>query len=291
MRDHRVVMRVGVFRDVEILLQLAPGVREKRPVRADAGAELVRLEQVVGRDGHETAVAHLHLAVELQQPLVLPSFLGTETSAGEHKDERIASLQLRERPVLAAVVRKLVVGKDRAWDDVGPHRRALSMWTAASLAASSEVLPRSARDNIGGVPIGPVVFRCGRFVVAVVFLRLAQKLRQSRDVIAESSSRKPRLDLLEHPAIAIGVAERGERAVAGMIGRRPADSTACAVALELSSGRPSVEHLADLDTAGRRARRAQRQYRGRSRYMPSAEPGVAEVIIAPNWIEHPSLAA
>src|ERR1041384_3467200 len=60
-RDHRIVMRVGVCRDVEILLQLAPGVREKRPVRADAGAELVRLEQVVGRDGHETAVADLHL--------------------------------------------------------------------------------------------------------------------------------------------------------------------------------------------------------------------------------------
>ena len=35
-----------------------------------------------------------------------------------------------------------------------------------------------------------------------------------------------------------------------MIGRGPADSTARAVALELSSRRPGVEHLADLGTAG-----------------------------------------
>src|SRR4029453_14222148 len=46
-RDHRIVMRVGVFRDVEILLHFAPRVREKRPLGADAIAELVRLEQVV----------------------------------------------------------------------------------------------------------------------------------------------------------------------------------------------------------------------------------------------------
>ena len=134
-------MRVGVFRDVEILLQFAPGVREKRPVGADACAELIRLEQVVGRDGHETAVADLHLAVELQQPLVLPPFFWTKASAGEHQHERIALLQLRERPVLAAVVGKLVVGKDCAGNDVGPHR-APSMWSPASLAASSGVLPR-----------------------------------------------------------------------------------------------------------------------------------------------------
>src|ERR1700687_3287699 len=43
-RDHRIVMRVGVFRDVEILLQFARGVREKRPEGTDACAEFIRLE-------------------------------------------------------------------------------------------------------------------------------------------------------------------------------------------------------------------------------------------------------
>jgi hypothetical protein len=65
-------MRVGVFRDVEVLLQFAAGVSEKRPERADAGAELIGVEQVVRRDRNEAAIAHLHLAMELQESLVLP---------------------------------------------------------------------------------------------------------------------------------------------------------------------------------------------------------------------------
>ena len=145
------MLGVGVFRDIEILLHFAPRIGEKRPVGADAGAELVRLEQVVGRDGHEAAVAYLHLAVELQKPLVLPPFLWTEASAGEHQHQRIASLQLRERSVLAAMIRKLVVGEDCAGNDLWSHTglytctcsRVRSMWSAASFAASSGVLPRS----------------------------------------------------------------------------------------------------------------------------------------------------
>src|SRR4029077_3633791 len=140
-RDHRIVMRIGVFRDVEILLQFAAGVRQKCPVGAHTCAKLTRLEPIIGRSRYETAVAHLHLAMELQEPLVLSPFFWTKPAAGEHQHERIASLQLRKRAVLAAVVRKVVVGKDRAGNDVGPHR-ALSMWSAASLTASSGILPR-----------------------------------------------------------------------------------------------------------------------------------------------------
>src|ERR1700737_579200 len=85
----------------------------------------------------------------------------------------------------------------------------------------------------------------------MVLLCLSQKLCQRRDVaVAESSSGKPRLDLLEQPAVAVWIAERGERAIAGMVGCGPADSTARAVAPELSSRRPGVEHLADLGTSG-----------------------------------------
>jgi hypothetical protein len=35
-RDHRIVRRIRVLRDVEILLHLASGIRKERPVRADA---------------------------------------------------------------------------------------------------------------------------------------------------------------------------------------------------------------------------------------------------------------
>src|SRR5262249_10520768 len=44
--------------------------------------------------------------------------------------------------------------------------------------------------------------------------------------------------------------ERGERAIAGVIGRGPADSTSRAIGLELSSRRAAVEHLADPGPAG-----------------------------------------
>ena len=61
---------------------------------------------------------------------------------------------------------------------------------------------------------------------------------------------KPGRDLLEQPAVAVRVAERDERALAGIIGRRAADATIRTVVLEPSAGRPLVEHLADLGTAG-----------------------------------------
>jgi hypothetical protein len=115
------VIGVGVFRDVEILLHLAARVREKGPVRADASAELVCFEQIVGRDGDQAAVADLHLAMQLQQPFVLPPVFRAETATCQHQHQRIPSLQLGQRAVRAAVVGELVVGKHRAGNDIGSH--------------------------------------------------------------------------------------------------------------------------------------------------------------------------
>src|SRR5205823_15057468 len=70
-------------------------------------------------------------------------------------------------------------------------------------------LPLLARDDVGGIPPGPVMLRSGRFVLAMALLCLSQELGQSRDVHAESSSGKPRLDLLEHPAVAVWITEGG----------------------------------------------------------------------------------
>src|SRR5262249_44628519 len=110
--------------------------------------------------------------------------------------------------------------------------------------------PVLTRDDVGGVPPRPVVLRSRRLVLAMVLLGLSQELGQSRYVQAESSSGKSGRDLLEQPAVAVRVAERDERTVAGVFGGRPAESTARAIGLELSARRPSVEHLAGLDTAG-----------------------------------------
>ena len=64
-----------------------------------------------------------------------------------------------------------------------------------------------ARNHVGRVPAGPVVFRSGRLVRAMAFLCFLQKLCQRRDVQAESSSGKARLDLLKNPAIAVRIGE------------------------------------------------------------------------------------
>jgi hypothetical protein len=69
--------------------------------------------------------------------------VGTEASAREHQHQRIVPLQLGELSVPAAVVRKLVVGEDGPGGDVGPQRRAASMWRPASLIASSGARPCS----------------------------------------------------------------------------------------------------------------------------------------------------
>jgi len=110
--------------------------------------------------------------------------------------------------------------------------------------------PVLTRDDVRRIPVRPVMLRSGRFVFAMVLLGLQQKLRQSFHIQAESSSRKPRRYLLKQPSVAVRVAERSERAVASMIGRRAADTTARAIGMELSTRSPGVKHLTDIDTAG-----------------------------------------
>src|SRR6476620_5122047 len=75
-----------------------------------------------------------------------------------------------------------------------------------------------ARDNVGSVPVRPVVLRGGRFVVAMMLLCLSQELGQIRDVeVAQSSSRQPSLDLLEQKAVPVRIAERGKCSVGATV--------------------------------------------------------------------------
>src|SRR5258705_8026683 len=75
-------------------------------------------------------------------------------------------------------------------------------------------LPLLARDDVGRVPIRPVVLRGGWFVLAVALLGFAQEIGQGRDVeAAQPAPRKPGGDLLQQPAVAVGIAERDPRTV------------------------------------------------------------------------------
>src|ERR671912_2442813 len=67
-----------------------------------------------------------------------------------------------------------------------------------------------ARNDVFGVPVRPVVLRSGRFVLPMTLLCFLQKLSQRGDVRAESSSGKLRRNLLQQPAVAVRITERGE---------------------------------------------------------------------------------
>ncbi len=110
-RNHRIVARIGVLSDVEIFLDLARRVGEKRPARADSGAKLIRLGDVVRANRDQPAIAYLELTVKLEKSFMLPAILGTITSAAENENRRMLSLEFRELPTLRRVIGKLVIGE------------------------------------------------------------------------------------------------------------------------------------------------------------------------------------
>jgi hypothetical protein len=73
-RDHRVVVGVGVLLDLQVLLDDPPRIGQERPLCPDRGAELLEGVVLVGRDGRDLRVADRDLRVErreLQMLLVL----------------------------------------------------------------------------------------------------------------------------------------------------------------------------------------------------------------------------
>ncbi len=112
-RDHRVVVGVGVLLDVEVLLHRAPGVREERPLRADRGAELLRRVMVVGRDRDDLGVGHGDLRMERCELEMLLMLLRAVVAAREGEDHRVVALDLAELAERLRVVGQLVVGERR----------------------------------------------------------------------------------------------------------------------------------------------------------------------------------
>jgi hypothetical protein len=120
-RDHRIVVGVSVFGDVEVLLDVAGRVGEEGPVSADAGAVLICDCDVVSADGDEPAVADFHFAVELDEVFGLAAVLGAEASAAEDEDHGMLALKVGELAAFGGVIGEFVVGEGRAGDDVGSH--------------------------------------------------------------------------------------------------------------------------------------------------------------------------
>ena len=234
------------------------------------------------------------------------SAASTSTSAGRGRlvrgVRRLARAQQRlgrdARPVRALAADELALDERDAQAALGERAGAVLAGRAA--ADDDDVVVAHVRQlragllghHVRGVPVGPVrVGLAGALLVLAVGGRRApQRARQvarrgERRLGGVDAAGQPRRDLLQQPAVAVRVAERGERAVAGVIGRRPADATA-AVGLELAarvSGWNTSLTSTPRPTSSSRAASMSETIR----YRPWAEPGAADVMFVPNWIEQP----
>ena len=59
--------------------------------------------------------------MELNETLMLSPLFWAETAATEDKNHRIWPLEFRELPALGAVVGKLIIAEDSAWNNVISH--------------------------------------------------------------------------------------------------------------------------------------------------------------------------
>ena len=89
----------------------------------------------------------------------------------------------------------------------------------------------------------PVRSSCSPWAAAARRSAPARSLAEANACCPVDAAGQPRRDLLQQPAVAVRVAERGERAVARAIGRRPRYPP-CVV--ELSAAGALVEHLAHV---------------------------------------------
>jgi hypothetical protein len=90
---------------------VAASVGQEGPRRADRVAELVGLEDVVGRDGDDLGVRDADLRVVGSQLEALLVVLRAKPAAREHQDHRVDPLQLAQPTPGPGVVGQLVVGK------------------------------------------------------------------------------------------------------------------------------------------------------------------------------------
>jgi hypothetical protein len=126
--DHGIVKRIGVFGYVEIFLDGPTSVGEKRPVGVDAGTIFIRLGDIVGAYGHETAIGDFEFAMELNEEFGLAAVLGAEASAAEDEDHGMRALEVGEFAAFRGLIGKLVVGESGAGNNVGSHVNTSGSW-------------------------------------------------------------------------------------------------------------------------------------------------------------------
>ena len=95
-------------------------------------------------------------------------------------------------------------------DDNVLNVRHIAPGGCGSLLGGAPALPSV---HVRCVPVPPVVRWGDRLERAVMLGRLMQELCESPNIDRHTPARESLLDLLQQPAVAVGIAERGERAV------------------------------------------------------------------------------
>src|ERR1700719_3136983 len=96
MRNHWIVLRVGILRYVEVLLNGSVGVGEERPLRADRRAELLECVVVIGGDRDDLGVTHSDLRIKRGKIQMLLVFLRAVVATRERQDQRVIALEFAE---------------------------------------------------------------------------------------------------------------------------------------------------------------------------------------------------
>src|ERR1700685_2627259 len=92
MRDHRIVLGVGVLLDIEILLNRSLGVRKEGPLGSDRCSKLLKSVVIVGRDRGDLSVRDRDLRIERGKFQMLLVFLWAVVAARERQDQWIVAL-------------------------------------------------------------------------------------------------------------------------------------------------------------------------------------------------------
>src|SRR5215467_323751 len=144
-RDHRVVVGIGVLLDVEVLLNLPFRVGEEGPLSTHGSAELLQSVVVVRGNRCYLGVRNRNFRVEGGERQMLLVLLWTIMAAGESEDQRVITLQFTEAAQGVRVIGQLVVGKDPAGHDIRSHFLTPSMKIALRIVFTWAVLSLPAR--------------------------------------------------------------------------------------------------------------------------------------------------
>src|SRR5215211_2756905 len=153
-RDHRVVLGVGVLLDVEVLLDDPLRVGEEWPLRSDRRPELLGRVMRVGGDRGQPGIGHGDLGIDVGELEVLLMLLRTVVAAREREDQRIVALQLAQPPRGPLMVGQLVIRERAAGCDVGAHLSTSKVRVGIRVALTA---PLRAPGDPGACPGAPRV--------------------------------------------------------------------------------------------------------------------------------------